>query len=247
MLRSVIVAALVFFVGAGTAAEVTITVNNKLDYTFSAEPRIADVVNAINPEADWYWPAATLFTPVASATVEEVRNTLLNTLKKRLGYWQKRGQQQHIALLQDLINYVEAMKLATHIAVPLDPIGAGARVELNRRFTAGRYLLIVPEQRPDTIWLWGAVTAQNPSYIAAGAAADYRQQLQLGGEADNSFVYIVQPDRSIHKVGTAYWNRQQFEPLPGAQLIVPFSRKVLRSDTAGVNAQLLILAQNRVL
>lgn len=229
------------------ADEVTITVNNKLDYAFSSAPRVFDVAQAINPSADWYWPAATLFSLESSSELEQIRLQLLSTLRKRLGYWEKEQEQAYIELLQGLINDIESMTFASHIAISIDPIGAGAKLELNPRFTGGKYLLNVPEERPSIVHVWGAVSSQQLDFIAAGAVADYRAVLQLDSVADNSYLFLLQADRKVQKVGTAYWNKQAIVPLPSAQIIVPFSRKLLRSDTKNVNAQLLILAQNRVL
>lgn len=230
-----------------SAASVTINVNKQLDYTFSAEPRLFDVAQSINPTADWYWPGASVFSPHATASTLQTRDQLIITLQKRLGYWQRREHADYVMLLERLIAYVQAMPLADHIDTPLDPIAAGTKAEYNRRFSAGQYVLMVPPQRPTTIAVWGAVVPQDMTLIPAGAAADYRALLAPGREAHNSIVYLVQPNRAVQQAGIAYWNRQQLEPLPGAQLIVPFSRKVLRSDTADVNAQLLILAKHRVL
>lgn len=236
-----------FFLFTVQADEITITVNSKLNYTFSSEPRLFDVTQAINPSADWYWPAATLFSLESSLGLEQTKLQLLSTLRKRLTYWEKEQEQDYISLLQGLINDIESMTFAKHITMPIDPIGAGAKLELNPRFTRGKYLLNVPEARPSIVYVWGAVSSQQRDFIAAGAVADYRAVLELDSIADNSYLYLLQADRKIQKVGTAYWNKETIVPFPGSQIIVPFSRKLLRSDAKNANAQLLILAQNRVL
>jgi hypothetical protein len=81
-----------------------------------------------------------------------------------------------------------------------------------------------------------------------GMCADqYLTGKQLKPLADKDYLYVVQPNGEITKVGKAYWNYQCRTLMPGAQLFVPISEKDVFSQVSKVNKLVAELSLNRIM
>lgn len=88
---------------------------------------------------------------------------------------------------------------------------------------------IMYPSRPDTVRVLGAVDAPcTLPFVAMQAARRYVDNCPRAAAADPDWIYVIQPDGRIQRLGVALWNRQPAQPLaPGAVVYVPVNPKVV--------------------
>lgn len=109
----------------------------------------------------------------------------------------------------------------------------------------GDFLLVLPP-RPTTVTVVGAVAQTGEqAWQSRASSKDYLNQAGLLDNAEDSFVWIIQPDGNAIKQPIAYWNHQAQDIAPGAILFVEFT--ALFADHAELNNNIIELLKNRAL
>lgn len=188
-----------------------------------------------------YWLGAALLDTQNIAGLEATRQQVLQQLAT-LG--EQVDHPDYLAKLAKFSQFLRNMPLGQRVNQPLD-------LDLIRITPAynpvidGEFLLVLPP-RPTTVTVVGAVahTGEQPWQSRTSSKA-YLKQAQLLDNAENSFVWIIQPDGNAIKQPIAYWNHQTQDIAPGAILFVEFS--ALFADYAKLNNNILELLKHRAL
>jgi hypothetical protein len=223
-------------------ANVTITIN-ETQYHYSDNPRLTEVLEPIAGE-NWYWPAATLFR-LNDKKIEKSREQAISALASLT---------DNSLLFDDyrpaanyLISQIKAWNLATRVNITIYYDLARIKPEFNPQFEDGEYLLSI---KPPKIPIYEFGMTEKTGFFTAvtGMCADqYLTGKQLKPLADKDYLYVVQPNGEITKVGKAYWNYQCRTLMPGAQLFVPISEKDVFSQVSKVNKLVAELSLNRIM
>lgn len=220
-------------------AKVEITLNNK-HFTYQTPPTLVEALAPVGLAQNWYWPASKLFR-LPAESIEQERAQILTQLE-RLKSGLAAEQQADIIALQYVIGQ---WQLAERILLPIDYDRARIEPTFNRRFDPGNYILQL-ERRPSTVTFWGAVkTSVSLNHQGASAVADYMPGVRISDLAERSWVWLVQPDGRVERVGVAAWNYQHIEAMPGALIYVPFSFTFFNDDLQRLNQRLVALSLHR--
>ncbi|MFA0568277.1 capsule biosynthesis GfcC family protein [Vibrio gallaecicus] len=104
------------------------------------------------------------------------------------------------------------------------------------------------EQRPENVQVIGVLDdVLSLPLIEHGSISEYVQlipQGSLGKTADDSFVYVIQPDGHVKKAPYAYWNNSPTYLAPGAMIFIGFNS--LPSSHSSLNQDIAELLRNKV-
>lgn len=223
-------------------ADITITIN-ETKYQYPGNPRLTEVLEPIASK-NWYWPAARLFR-LNDKAAEESRKQAIAALA---------SLNDNFLLLGDyrpatnyLTSQIEAWNLATRVNITIDYDLARIKPEYNPKFDDGEYLLSL---KPPVIPIYEFGMTENIGFFTAktGLCADqYLVGKELKPLADKDYLYVIQPNGKISKIGKAYWNYQCRTLMPGAQLFVPISETDVISQVSKVNKLVAELSINRIM
>ncbi|MGL5391013.1 MAG: capsule biosynthesis GfcC family protein, partial [Shewanella sp.] len=188
-----------------------------------------------------YWLGAALLDMGNTAELEAKRQQVLTQLAQ-IG--QQADDSRYIAKLAKLAQFIRHMPLGKRVMQPLD-IDVIRVNESYNAMISGQYQLVLPP-RPNTITVAGAVAQTGTlPWQSQASSQDYLQQASLLPNADNSYVWIIQPDGHGIKQPIAYWNQQAQDIAPGATLYVEFSSPF--DDYSSLNDNIIELLKNRAL
>ncbi|WP_171734583.1 capsule biosynthesis GfcC family protein [Vibrio sp. 99-70-13A1] len=123
-------------------------------------------------------------------------------------------------------------------------IGRNQMEDQKEPFNFSLYL----EPRPENVQVIGVLDdVLSLPLIEHGSISDYVQlipQGSLGKTADDSFVYVIQPDGHVKKAPYAYWNNAPTYLAPGAMIFIGFSS--LPSSHSSLNQDIAELLRNKV-
>lgn len=157
-------------------------------------------------------------------------------------------QVQRLAMLQDkpdlaaaaqrLNEQVRTLPVTGRRVYRLDPLA----VELNAAHSPkllGGDRLIFPS-RPDSVRVTGAVTQDcKLQFVPFRQAYQYAQLCPALAVADPDYLYLIQPDGQVSRLGIALWNRQDAAPpAPGAVLLIPLDAMDVDAITPDLNREL---------
>ncbi|MCH1920341.1 capsule biosynthesis GfcC family protein [Shewanella sp. A3A] len=180
--------------------------------TFSTDDRIGKVVAAAIYQQHAYLTGAAWIRQSFVLHQSARRLLLLNELP---------NLQLDPALTSSLMQQIKQLRATGRVDVKFD----WDLLELTS--SQNRYLqqedqFYVPT-RPDTVRVVGAVAPYTVAFVANKTVADYAAELQRLPGADPSYVWVIEPDTSIRKVGIAYWNTEQAYLAPGSYIYVPIA------------------------
>ena len=136
-----------------------------------------------------------------------------------------------------LLQQVQSHQYAYRIVTSLDI--DNVRLDLSRNpKMPGSYELVLTE-RPNLVYLGGLATPKSVTFSSFYEVAHYVEQGVLNNEASKSFAWIIAPDGTASKVGTAYWNNQQRHVIPGSIIFVGFDSN--RSDLTALEQDIISL------
>lgn len=219
-------------------------VNQKLKLEYPAPARLEQVVSDVhsNTQSPLYWLGAQLF--------DESKQYTINTKKQHILEQLSQLKTKEPKLVK-AIRKLESQLLSTNfkerqfISLDYDFIRIS---EKSNPLLEGNYSFYL-DTRPETISIIG-LTKKNLQvpFIEHGQVSDYlileeiRQNLL--SEANNSFVYIIQPDGNIIEAPYAYWNKQSFFLAPGSIIFIGFNS--LPHSFSKLNAQIAQLLRHKV-
>lgn len=216
-----------------------------LDY--AQQPRLSDLVSAVNSSADLYWPSASFYTLSVAETqkLQQDKTTLLQRLTALHNYYTQQGNNEFAATVGKIQQELSQLRLAKKIILPLDPDTVRIKGSLNPVIDAGHYVLAVAE-RPVTVNLYGAVENNSTPLLNASEAADYLSQIKLLAGGSSSFIYVLPANSEFFIAKVGLWNKE-FNAVPaGAALFVPLELRYLPSEFADINQQIADLLVHKV-
>ncbi|WP_058835986.1 capsule biosynthesis GfcC family protein [Luteimonas abyssi] len=199
-------------------------------HAFAPGARRADAVLAGMPDRRAYLLGAALLTRSALATQVRERAGLLHDLGMLEAAYPE------VAGLARLHARIRALPATGRVPAMLEPRGLEVDPPANRPLHDGdRFVFPL---RPRTVRLDGALEAAcEVPHVALRDARAYLDTCPPLAQADRDWLYAIQPDGHVERLGTAPWNRSAAYPLaPGAVLYVPISEAAVRDVAPGVNA-----------
>lgn len=207
--------------------------------TFSARPRLSNVLAMLQPGPDTYWPAARLF-QLQQPDAEAKRQQTLELIAQIIE--QSPAQQ---ARLQQLASQISSWQLATPLFISIDYDRARLIANANPRFDYGQYLLQFGP-RPERFLVMGATAGDIWLQLKnATPVSEYLPGLNLSALANRDELSIIQPNGQIITTNIGYWNYQYQEIMPGSILFIPF-RPAAFARAAELNQHLTELAKYRI-
>jgi hypothetical protein len=157
-------------------------------------------------------------------------------------------QLQRLALLQDEPSLANAARRlneqVTQLPVTgrrfyrLDPLAVELNLAHSPKLQGGDRLIF--PLRPDSIRVTGAVSNDcKLPFAPLQQAYQYAQQCPALAEADPDYLYLIQPDGQVSRLGIALWNREEeAPPAPGAILLIPLDATRVDAITPDLNREL---------
>lgn len=208
--------------------------------SFSETPRITDVLAHITNEDAVYWPAVALYEEST-----ELRQLQQKVIKELNALSQLNVKPPLAELAVALANDIESWTVAQRSPYAIHFERARLVPSLNPRLREGEFYLSLPG-RNTQLPVWGATSSPNIAFAFKQQMVDIYQQLALP-TADSSFIWLVEPDGTIVKVGIAYWNKQVYFSRPGQQLFIPFAASQLPAAFQNLNNDIVTLLRHRVI
>lgn len=204
-------------------------------HEFPAGSRLADAVLAAMPDPRAYPLGAALLRREAEIAQTRARAGLLYDLQALQSHAQTADE---VAAAARLRQWLAGLPVTGRVPNRLEPRALEADLRENRPLADGdRFLYPL---RPDSIRVVGLVAqACELEHVPLRDAKAYLRDCPPAPVADRDWLYVIQPDGHVERLGISAWNRSASHPLaPGAVLYVPFSERELRDIDAGFNAAL---------
>ena len=224
-------------------AAVTVDINSER-FQFDSNPRLNEVLAPVALQQKWYWPGAALFR-LDNKEPYLLRQKVLEQIVKLKLYYH--SDKELLTTLLSIEQQVKSWQLAKRINQQVDYDLAKVLPQHNPRFEDGRYLIQL-SLRPTEVYVFGAI--ESPVVLphqGATPIAEYLALIQLPAAADTDQITVLQPNGYILHAGSEYWNKDNTEAMPGAQLFIPFKTALLNSKFERLNQLLSELAIHRVL
>jgi len=237
-MRRLAMAALLLATVFGIAqAQVRVTVEGavRTENTFTVPPggRLSAAVLAAAPTPEAYPTGAVLLRRQAIQPQIRLKAGLAHDLE---ALQRSTDDPTLHAVAADLAGWLATAPVTGRVRTRLEP----RRLEFTPEadFPAADDDRIVYPTRPTTIRIVGAVaTPCELPHVALRDARDYIADCATRA-ADRDWLYVVQPDGEVLRLGIASWNRSPPRALaPGAMLYVPLPERALRSLDDDFNAE----------
>lgn len=202
------------------------------------EARLLDVIIASQPDAEGYWlGAAWLRRPLLERQARLKAGVLfdLQTLRNAA---LDAGRENRAVQAARLYQQVQALPVTGRQVAVLDPVAVEVGFAPNPRVNDGDQLIYPP--RPASVRILGAVAAScTVAFQAQRQARDYLDECPPVAGADRDYLWLIQPDGHVTRLGIAPWNREEgAAPAPGSTVLVPLRSDDLEPPTPELNQQL---------
>ncbi|WP_255516484.1 capsule biosynthesis GfcC family protein [Luteimonas suaedae] len=205
-------------------------------HEFPAGSRLADAALAAMPDPQAYPLGAALLRREAVIAQTRAKAGLLYDLQA-LQSQARTGAEVAVAA-DRLRQWLGTLPVTGRVRNRLEPRALEADPRENRPLADGdRFLYPL---RPDSIRVVGLVAqACELEHVPLRDAKAYLHDCPPAPLSDRDWLYVIQPDGHVERLGIAAWNRSAPHPLaPGAVLYVPLSERALGEIDAGFNAAL---------
>ncbi|MCY1425431.1 Capsule biosynthesis GfcC [compost metagenome] len=205
----------------------------------SAGTRLSAVLNAAQVNAESYWlGAAWLHQPLLKEQ-QRLKAGVLFDLQLLRRNALLDDQPALAELSKRLEEQVAALPVTGRRPHLLDPVNAEVDPAQNPLVAAGDVFIYPP--RPDSVRVVGAVQVDcTLAHVPLQQARIYLEHCASRVEADPDYLYLIQPDGQVSRLGIALWNRQDnmAPPAPGAIILVPLKAAGPDSPTPDLNQEL---------
>ena len=220
-------------------AEVEVTVN-KTVYSYTANPRLSDVLAPLAFQESWYWPSTQLFRSNTTQARE-----LRQQIAKMLAIQSNQNNKQQ-SIYTAIVKQLENWEVADRIAIEIDFELARISPKNNPLIEDGLYQILL-SKRPTNIQVFGALDSElDLPYINNTCVEDIISKIALSDYADKSYVYVISLQGQIEKSPIAYWNNKCTILAPGSLIYIPLQESLFSKAHGTINNQILALAVNRV-
>lgn len=225
---------------AMTQAAVTVTgdVLNAGSFTFVPGSRLLDAVSQAQPDAESYWlGAAWLHQPLVGQQSRLKAGVLFDLKMLQRGALLKENSSL-AALAARLFEDVSRLPVTGRKVAVLDPVALEVAFARNYSLNDGDQLIY--PLRPTTVTVRGAV--EEPCklpYRALQPAYEYLNNCLPVTDADADYLWLIQPDGQVKRVGIAAWNREDgVLAAAGSTILVPVRNDDRDLPTPDLNEQL---------
>lgn len=225
---------------AMSQAAVTVTGDVLSAGSFPIEPgtHLLDVVSRARPNAESYWPAAAwLHQPLLEQQTRLKAGVLFDLKMLQRGALLEENTSL-AALAARLFEDVRRLPVTGRKVALLDPVALEVAFARNYPLNDGDQLIY--PLRPTTVTVLGAV--ENPCtlpYRALQPAHEYLKNCLPVADAEADYLWLINPDGQIKRVGIAGWNREDgVLATPGSTILVPVRNDNLDLPTPDLNEQL---------
>jgi hypothetical protein len=203
-----------------------------------AGARLLDVISAAQPDAEGYWlGAAWLRQPLLERQARLKAGVLfdLDTLHRAA---LAAGRESRARAAAQLYQQVLALPVTGRQMAVLDPVAVEVGFAPNPVVNDGDRLIYPP--RPDRVRVLGAVSAAcSLVFQPLQTVRSYLDACPALADADSDYLWLIQPDGHVTRLGIAAWNRENgAPPAPGSTLLVPIRSDDLDPPTPELNPQL---------
>ena len=221
-------------------AAVTVTgdVLNAGSFTFVPGTRLLDAVSEARPNAESYWLAAAwLHQPLLEQQTRLKAGVLFDL--KLLQRGALLGEKSSLAALAArLFEEVSRLPVTGRRVAVLDPVALEVAFARNYSLSDGDQLIY--PVRPTTVTVVGAV--EQPCalpYRALQSVQEYLKSCLPVTDADADYLWLIQPDGQVRRVGNAAWNREDgVIAAAGSTILVPVRNDDPDLPTPDLNEQL---------
>ena len=223
-----------------TQAAVTVTgdVLNAGSFTFVPGTRLLDAVSEARPNAESYWLAAAwLHQPLLEQQTRLKAGVLFDLkLLQRGALLEEKSSLA--ALAARLFEEVSRLPVTGRKVAVLDPVALEVGFARNYSLSDGDQLIY--PLRPTTVTVLGAVVQPcTLPYRALRPAQEYLKSCLPVTDADADYLWLIQPDGLVKRVGNAAWNREDgVFATAGSTILVPVRNDDPDLPTPDLNEQL---------
>lgn len=204
----------------------------------TASSRLSDVFRTAQVNAEGYWLAAAWLQPSLRQPQKRLKAGILFDLSLLQQKALLDDQPELASLASRLHTQVAGMPVSGRRINLLDPVALEVDPAQNRLASDGDSFIFPP--RPNSVRVMGAVAADcNLAFVPLQQARDYLQQCPQRAEADPDYLYLIQPDGQVSRLGIALWNHQEGLPVaPGATILVPLKAPSADSTFPQLNSEM---------
>ncbi|MCG7588297.1 capsule biosynthesis GfcC family protein, partial [Photobacterium sp. OFAV2-7] len=185
-----------------------------------------------------FWTGAVLFERFPHPQKQRVGSQLTQLAS----LWKNEGKNEQSQAAIKLATHIENLKIGERIFTPLDYDHVRIEPAINPLVNHDMTLVLPP--RPRTVLVAGAVShPKEVSWQERRNANSYLKQVVTLNNANNSEVWIIQPDGQVEQHPIAYWNQKHFDIAPGAAIYLGFSS--LPDEFNTINEDIVNLLRNR--
>lgn len=220
------------------AVKVTGDVQNAGSFTFVPGIHLLDVVSQARPNAESYWLAAAwLHRPLLEQQTRLKAGVLFDLKMLQRGALLE-DKNSLAALAARLLEEVSRLPVTGRKIAVLDPVALEVAFARNDSLNDGDQLIY--PARPTTVTVFGAV--EKPCtlpYQALQPAQEYLENCLPLTEADADYLWLIQPNGHVKRVGIAGWNREDgVFAAAGSTILVPVRNDDRDLPTPDLNEQL---------
>ncbi|MFN3582136.1 MAG: capsule biosynthesis GfcC family protein [Pseudomonas sp.] len=213
--------------------EIEGAVLNPGGFLFPQGARLNSAAATGRVRADAWFVGAALLRQSAINPQQRLKSGILFELNANRVHARAQNNQPLLELANRMYGAVKAMPTTGRVTVQLDPLQQ--LILANNDLLEHGDKLIYP-LRPDHVRVTGAVQADcRLDHQPYSQARDYLRACPRHALADPSFVYLVQPNGQVQRLGTGYWNTEPANVALGAVIYVPLQPNKLAPDTTGLN------------
>ena len=225
---------------AMTQAAVTVTgdVLSAGSFTFVPGTRLLDAVSQGRPNAESYWLAAAWLHQPLMLQQTRLKAGVLFDLKLLQRGALLEEKSSLAALAARLFEEVSRLPVTGRKVAVLDPVALEVAFALNYSLNDGDHLIY--PRRPSTVTVLGAVEKScTLPYRAPQQAHEYLKSCLPVPDADADYLWLIQPDGQVRRVGNAAWNREDgVFAAAGSTILVPVRNDDPDLPTPDLNEQL---------
>jgi hypothetical protein len=200
--------------------------------------RLLDVMTAAQPSAQSYWLGAAWLRRSLLDKQTRLKAGVLFDLKVLQRGALLYDNNSRATLAARLYQDVSRLPVTGRQVAVLDPVAVEVAFARNYAVDDGDRLIY--PQRPHTVDVLGAVAAPcKVDYRPMQEAREYLHGCISLADADSDYLWVIQPDGHVQRVGIALWNREDgIVPAAGSKILVPIKNDDLDPPTPELNQQL---------
>ena len=223
------------------AADVTFNIAGQL-FGFEQPVKLAGILSIVKDKPT-YWANAAVF-ELNDRKVEQMRAEVLTELAQLIRDTSPGSHDYKV--LSRWYSEIGSWRMMRRLNITVDYDQARLNPKRNPQFNEGDYYIRLKPRTP-SITLSGMV--KKPLSLAFDTeltVADYVDNAELSEDAHRDYVYVLEPNGKVTKVGIAYWNRQFYQPMPGSEIFVPLQDSLFFDRIDDLNNRIAHLMIHRM-